>query len=76
MRPTPTPGAEHVLFFTHGEATVTINGTGPRPHAGGYAYIPAGAKWTLLAEGPTPPASTGSASFTSPPPACPPPPLS
>ena len=44
-------GAEHWLFFTGGLATLTIDGQGFEMDAGGYAYIPAGARWTLLAEG-------------------------
>ncbi len=52
--PDEDKAAEHVLFFTHGEATLTINGTGHDLTAGGYAFIPAGATWTLLAEGPVP----------------------
>ncbi|MEO6300376.1 MAG: bifunctional allantoicase/(S)-ureidoglycine aminohydrolase [Paracoccaceae bacterium] len=47
-------GAEHVIFVTHGELTVTIDGKGHDLSPGGYAYIPAGSKWTLLAEGPEP----------------------
>ena len=50
--PDPDPGAEHVLFLTHGEATVTVNAQGHDLSPGGYAYIPAGATWTFLAEGP------------------------
>ena len=52
--PDPEAGAEHVLFFTHGEATVTIASQSYDLTPGGYAYIPAGAKWTLHAEGPEP----------------------
>ncbi len=52
--PDPEDGAEHFLFFTGGLATVTINGAGHELDAGGYAYIPPGARWTLLAEGPEP----------------------
>jgi (S)-ureidoglycine aminohydrolase len=44
-------GAEHWLFVTHGEATITISGKGHDLSPGGYAYIPAGAVWTFLAEG-------------------------
>lgn len=46
-------GAEHVIFLTEGLITLTIDGQGFELGAGGYAYIPAGARWTLLAEGPT-----------------------
>jgi (S)-ureidoglycine aminohydrolase len=47
-------GAEHVLFVTSGLLTLTIDGIGYELDAGGYAYIPPGAKWTLLAEGNNP----------------------
>lgn len=46
--------AQHVLFVTHGLITLTIDGMGHDLDAGGYAYIPAGARWTLLAEGAAP----------------------
>jgi (S)-ureidoglycine aminohydrolase len=52
--PDPEDGAEHWLFFTKGLATVTIDGTGHELDAGGYAYIPAGCRWALHAEGSTP----------------------
>ena len=52
--PDPETGAEHFLFITHGELTLTVDGKGHDMNAGGYAYIPPGAKWTLLAEGPSP----------------------
>ncbi|MGQ0609914.1 MAG: bifunctional allantoicase/(S)-ureidoglycine aminohydrolase [Paracoccaceae bacterium] len=52
--PDAEAGAEHWLFFTAGEATLTIDGAGFDLGAGGYAYIPAGARWTLLAEGAQP----------------------
>lgn len=52
--PDPEAGAEHWLFFTGGLATLTIDGTGYEMEAGSYAYIPAGARWTLLAEGAAP----------------------
>ena len=51
--PDPDTGAEHFLFITHGELTLTVDGKGHDMNAGGYAYIPPGAKWTLLAEGPS-----------------------
>ena len=44
-------GAEHFLFVTGGLITLTIDGTGYELDAGGYAFIPPGAKWRLLAEG-------------------------
>lgn len=49
--PDAEEGAEHVLFVTDGLLTLTINGEGHELDAGGYAYIPAGSRWTLLAEG-------------------------
>ena len=52
--PDPETGAEHVLFVTDGLITLMIDGQGHELDAGGYAYIPAGARWTLLAEGATP----------------------
>lgn len=52
--PDPETGAQHILFFTHGEATVTIDGEGFDLGPGGYAYIPAGSHWTLHAEGTVP----------------------
>jgi (S)-ureidoglycine aminohydrolase len=52
--PDAEDGAEHWLFFTAGLATLTINGQGYEMDAGGYAYIPPGARWTLLAEGAAP----------------------
>lgn len=52
--PDAEAGAEHWLFVTHGEATLTIGGVGHDLSAGGYAYIPTGTKWTFLAEGNSP----------------------
>ncbi|MEY4695648.1 MAG: hypothetical protein RIT14_76 [Pseudomonadota bacterium] len=49
--PDAETGAEHVIFVTDGLVTLTIDGQGHELDAGGYAYIPAGARWTLLAEG-------------------------
>jgi (S)-ureidoglycine aminohydrolase len=49
--PDAETGAQHVIFVTDGLLTLTIDGTGYDLDAGGYAYIPAGAKWTLLVEG-------------------------
>ena len=49
--PDAEAGAEHWLFFTSGLATLTIDGQGYEVETGSYAYIPAGATWTLLAEG-------------------------
>lgn len=52
--PDPDMGVQHVLFVTGGLITLTIDGQGHELDEGGYAYIPAGSKWTLLAEGATP----------------------
>lgn len=49
--PDPEQGAQHVLFVTAGVLTLTIGDSAFDLDAGGYAYIPAGARWTLLAEG-------------------------
>ncbi|NJM81525.1 MAG: (S)-ureidoglycine aminohydrolase [Tabrizicola sp.] len=49
--PDTETGAEHFLFVTHGLLTLSIDGRGHDLDAGGYAYIPAGARWSLLAEG-------------------------
>jgi (S)-ureidoglycine aminohydrolase len=52
--PDPETGAEHVIFVTDGLLTLTIDGKGYDLDAGGYAFIPAGARWTLLVEGASP----------------------
>jgi (S)-ureidoglycine aminohydrolase len=52
--PDPETGAEHWLFFTAGLATLTIGDEGFELGAGGYAFIPAGTPWRLLAEGAEP----------------------
>jgi (S)-ureidoglycine aminohydrolase len=52
--PDADAGAEHVIFVTDGLLTLTIDGAGHDLDKGGYAFIPAGARWTLLAEGATP----------------------
>jgi (S)-ureidoglycine aminohydrolase len=49
--PDAEAGAEHVIFVTDGLLTLTIDGVGHEMESGGYAYIPAGARWTVLAEG-------------------------
>lgn len=50
-RPEPDPGAEGVLFVTHGTLRLTLDGSDHDMGAGGYAYIPAGRHWTLHATG-------------------------
>ena len=52
--PDAETGAEHFLFVTDGLITLTIDGMGYELDAGGYAFIPPGAKWRLLAEGSQP----------------------
>ena len=52
--PDAETGAEHFLFVTGGLITLTIDGQGHELDEGGYAFIPAGAKWPLLAEGKAP----------------------
>ncbi len=52
--PDAEAGVQHWLFFTGGLATLTIDGQGYELDEGGYAYIPAGAKWALHAEGAQP----------------------
>lgn len=52
--PDNDPQAQSVLFVTHGLMTLTIDGQGHELDAGSYAYLPAGAQWTLLAEGKEP----------------------
>jgi (S)-ureidoglycine aminohydrolase len=52
--PDAEDGAEHWLFITDGLATVTIDEVGYDLDAGGYAFIPAGSRWTLLAHGTSP----------------------
>ena len=52
--PDAETGAAHAIFVTGGELTLTIDGTGHDLAAGAFAFIPAGARWTLLAEGPEP----------------------
>ena len=52
--PDAEAGAEHFLFVTGGLITLTIDGQGHELDEGGYAFIPAGSIWTLLAEGKAP----------------------
>ncbi|WP_333828151.1 bifunctional allantoicase/(S)-ureidoglycine aminohydrolase [Pararhodobacter sp.] len=49
--PDAEEGAQHVLFVTAGLLTLRVDGRAFDLDAGGYAYIPPGARWTLLAEG-------------------------
>ena len=50
----PETQAEHWLFLTHGEATITLGATSHDLSPGGYAYVPPATQWTFLAEGPEP----------------------
>jgi (S)-ureidoglycine aminohydrolase len=52
--PDPDPGAQHVLFVQEGLVTLHIGATAHDLDAGGYAYIPAGTRWTLQAQGDAP----------------------
>jgi (S)-ureidoglycine aminohydrolase len=52
--PEPDPDAECVLFFVSGEASVTISSKVHELKTGGYAYIPAGTKWSLQNTGKEP----------------------
>ena len=45
--PEPDPQAQAVLFVTTGLMDLTIDGAAYHLKAGGYAYIPAGATWSL-----------------------------
>jgi (S)-ureidoglycine aminohydrolase len=49
--PDPEEGAEHVLFVTGGLVTLTVGREAFDLDAGGYAYVPPGTPWRLLAEG-------------------------
>jgi len=46
-RPEPDPGAEGVLFVVSGSLRLTIGLDEHAMEAGGYAYLPAGARWSL-----------------------------
>lgn len=47
--PDADPSAEHFLFMTAGEMDLTIDGIKHAMTAGGYAFIPPAAKWSLTA---------------------------
>ena len=53
-RPETNPAAEAVLFVVGGGVTLTIGGQAHEMAEGGYAYIPAGAEWTLHNPGEAP----------------------
>lgn len=46
-RPERDPEAQGVLFVVEGSFDLTFNGATHRLEEGGYAYLPAGLKWTL-----------------------------
>lgn len=52
--PDNDPSAQSVIFVTHGTLSLTIDGTAHTLTAGSYAYIPAGARWSLHATGTEP----------------------
>ncbi len=45
--PEPDASAQAVLFVVEGQIDLWINGNSHQLNAGGYAYIPAGAKWRV-----------------------------
>ncbi|MDB2407475.1 bifunctional allantoicase/(S)-ureidoglycine aminohydrolase [Jannaschia sp.] len=46
-RPEADPGAQAALFVVEGSIEITLNGTAHRLEAGGYAWLPPGADWSL-----------------------------
>jgi (S)-ureidoglycine aminohydrolase len=50
-RPELDPEAEGVVFLTSGLLNITLGATTHKLEAGGYAYIPPGADWTVRNEG-------------------------
>ena len=50
-QPEPDPGAQAVLFVTAGALALTVEGAPHRLEAGGYAYLPPGAGYTVTAVG-------------------------
>ena len=53
-QPEPDPAAEAVLFVVNGDPVLTLSGVEHRMKAGGYAYIPPAAPWTLHNAGSAP----------------------
>ncbi|MEP3299669.1 MAG: bifunctional allantoicase/(S)-ureidoglycine aminohydrolase [Pseudoruegeria sp.] len=51
QHPEPDADAQAVLLVTEGDMTLTIDAAEHTLSAGGYAYIPAGAVWTVLNTG-------------------------
>ncbi|WP_223475555.1 bifunctional allantoicase/(S)-ureidoglycine aminohydrolase [Oricola indica] len=52
--PEPDPGAEAVLFVLDGELSLTIEGQEHALTGGGYAYLPAGCRWSVVNRGSEP----------------------
>lgn len=52
-RPDTDPTAQSVLFVVSGEIDVSLDGAKHTLTEGGYAYLPAGADWTLASKGAT-----------------------
>lgn len=50
-RPEADPGAEAVIFVVEGRLDLTIDGREHAMEPGGYAYLPAGARWTAWNRG-------------------------
>ena len=50
-RPETDPQAEAALFVVRGAVTVTLDGASQSLGAGGFAYLPSGAGWTVHASG-------------------------
>jgi (S)-ureidoglycine aminohydrolase len=46
-RPEPDARAEAGIFVVDGDMTITLDGKSHALHTGSFAYLPAGAKWTL-----------------------------
>lgn len=49
--PCAEAGAQHVIFVTEGEISLTLDGAVHSLDAGGYAYIPPGSRWALQVPG-------------------------
>lgn len=47
--PEPEPMAEGILYVTHGDGTLTIDGTAHGIRPGSYAYVAAGSDWAIRA---------------------------
>ncbi len=53
-RPETDPNAQAVLFVVDGSLSLTIEGQSHALAPGGYAYLPAGTRWSIQATGETP----------------------